>query len=202
MNDRFWGLPEEKRGNIVNGALKHFATMGYRKASMQDIASACGISKSLLFHYFGTKKELFAFAYRYAADLLADSLRTFAYRENEDLFEMIRRSNLIRLELFKTHPYIYRFIYQTYFEEDPEVQDIVKDKMLAFIAEATPNVLKNMDLSRLKEGLAPEQAIQIVLWVSEGYLQGRLDAGDIDPDRLLSDFEQWMDILKNCMYKS
>jgi TetR/AcrR family transcriptional regulator, cholesterol catabolism regulator len=45
---------------ILSEAARLFARKGYDGASMRDIAEACGISKSLLYHHFSNKDEIYA----------------------------------------------------------------------------------------------------------------------------------------------
>jgi AcrR family transcriptional regulator len=45
---------------ILSESARLFATSGYAGTSMRDIAEACGISKSLLYHHFTDKDEIFA----------------------------------------------------------------------------------------------------------------------------------------------
>lgn len=45
---------------ILGEAARLFATKGYDGTSMRDIAVACGISKSLLYHHFSNKDEIYA----------------------------------------------------------------------------------------------------------------------------------------------
>lgn len=45
---------------ILTESAQLFATKGYDGASMRDIAEACGISKSLLYHHFASKDEIYA----------------------------------------------------------------------------------------------------------------------------------------------
>lgn len=45
---------------ILSTSARLFATTGYDGTSMRDIATACGISKSLLYHHFADKDEIFA----------------------------------------------------------------------------------------------------------------------------------------------
>lgn len=45
---------------ILSAAARLFASAGYDGTSMRDIALACGISKSLLYHHFADKDEIFA----------------------------------------------------------------------------------------------------------------------------------------------
>jgi len=62
----------EKQNLIIDAALKTFAMHGYKKTSISDIASTAGISKAMVFHYFGTKKEL----YLYLVNTCVDSIST------------------------------------------------------------------------------------------------------------------------------
>jgi TetR/AcrR family transcriptional regulator, cholesterol catabolism regulator len=45
---------------ILSEAGRLFATKGYEGTSMRDIAVACGISKSLLYHHFSNKDEIYS----------------------------------------------------------------------------------------------------------------------------------------------
>ncbi|MCQ4161849.1 TetR/AcrR family transcriptional regulator [Roseomonas sp. GC11] len=52
--------PTERILQILSESARLFATAGYDGTSMRDIANACGISKSLLYHHFADKDEIFA----------------------------------------------------------------------------------------------------------------------------------------------
>lgn len=64
MNDKFYALSEEKQSQILNAGYKVFATNQYKKAPTSEIAAEAGISKSLLFHYFHNKLELYLFLWK------------------------------------------------------------------------------------------------------------------------------------------
>ena len=49
---------DAKTQNIRDSAASLFARVGYPNTKMQDIAQACGASKSMLYHYFPTKDDL------------------------------------------------------------------------------------------------------------------------------------------------
>lgn len=49
---------ETKSQNIMDCAAALFAKEGYPSAKMQDVAKACGATKSMLYHYFPTKDDL------------------------------------------------------------------------------------------------------------------------------------------------
>lgn len=49
---------DAKSHSILDSAAALFARVGYPNAKMQDIALACGASKSMLYHYFPAKDDL------------------------------------------------------------------------------------------------------------------------------------------------
>lgn len=49
---------EAKSQSIMDCAAALFAKEGYPAAKMQDVAKACGATKSMLYHYFPTKDDL------------------------------------------------------------------------------------------------------------------------------------------------
>ena len=61
MNEKFFSLPEERQRAMLNAGYRVFAHNSYKKSPMSEIADAAGISKALLFHYFGNKKGLYLF---------------------------------------------------------------------------------------------------------------------------------------------
>lgn len=49
---------EEKRDALRRGAAKHFAERGFDRASMSSVATACNVSKALIYHYYDSKEAL------------------------------------------------------------------------------------------------------------------------------------------------
>lgn len=49
---------DQKRAQILSAAAKVFATEGYDRASMTQLARECGISKANIYHYYGGKDAI------------------------------------------------------------------------------------------------------------------------------------------------
>jgi AcrR family transcriptional regulator len=63
---------DAKSRSILDSAAGLFAKVGYPNAKMQDIAEACGTSKSMLYHYYPTKDDLlFAMLQEHLENLIA-----------------------------------------------------------------------------------------------------------------------------------
>lgn len=72
---------DDKKSKILDAAAKLFATQGYAGSRMDEIGAACGVSKSMLYHYF-KKKE----------DVLADILQEHISRLIESINDYIKRA--------------------------------------------------------------------------------------------------------------
>ncbi len=51
---------DKQRAAIRDAAARQFADKGYAAASIADIAQACGVSKTLMYHYYQDKEHLLA----------------------------------------------------------------------------------------------------------------------------------------------
>lgn len=91
MNEKFFKLPPEKQKRIINAGFRVFSENSYKKSPVSEIAAAAGISKSLLFHYFKNKKELYLFLWDQAAKITMQYLEKYRCYEPTDLFEMMDR---------------------------------------------------------------------------------------------------------------
>ena len=49
---------EERRAAIIEAAAKLYAERGFLGASIAELADACGISKSLIYHYYPSKEDI------------------------------------------------------------------------------------------------------------------------------------------------
>ncbi|MDT2017802.1 MAG: TetR/AcrR family transcriptional regulator, partial [Planktomarina sp.] len=49
---------DAKRTAILKKSAQYFADQGYDRASVSQVAGACGISKSLIYHYYESKEQL------------------------------------------------------------------------------------------------------------------------------------------------
>jgi AcrR family transcriptional regulator len=199
----FEKLEKEKQNKIINAACEVFARHGYKKGSMKDIAEMAGISKSVLFKYFSTKKNLYRMVFGLASDSIreADNMARAEEEGDSDMFSLMRRSAKTRLSLFKEYPWIYKFSYTAAFDGDPFVRELMKRELENYRQANTKNGQIDRqgvpdDLNGLREDIPPAVSRQIIFWISQGYLEERLYQDDIDPDGLELGFEKWIDVLE------
>lgn len=112
--------PDERKQDIIDGAIRLFATKGYEKTSITDIAKYLGISQGLCYRYFTSKEEIYDVAIEEYANLIVsqnikkhrnektmeeliysitDSIDNFTEveKENKELFELFHSPQNKRL---------------------------------------------------------------------------------------------------------
>jgi TetR/AcrR family transcriptional regulator len=82
---------DEKRRAILDRSAELFAEYGYDRASLNEIAKACGISKANLYHYYKDKESLLFDVIRYHLEELLEVV------ENADQPELPPESRLREL---------------------------------------------------------------------------------------------------------
>ncbi|MEU7900582.1 TetR/AcrR family transcriptional regulator [Nonomuraea sp. NPDC049152] len=83
---------DRRREELMAAALELFSTRDAEDVSIDDVASAAGASRALVYHYFGGKQELYVAALRSAAEQLESRLRPQGGgRPLEDLALGLRR---------------------------------------------------------------------------------------------------------------
>src|SRR3954471_2118257 len=50
--------PEERPGELLDAAVRVFASKGYRSARLDDVAAEAGVTKGAVYHHFANKEEL------------------------------------------------------------------------------------------------------------------------------------------------
>jgi AcrR family transcriptional regulator len=73
---------DEVRKKVVSAAHEVFHCKGYRDATMSDIATALGVTKPTIYHYFGGKEEIFAAVAEYERKLL-ESIIMDVFRDRD-----------------------------------------------------------------------------------------------------------------------
>ncbi len=205
----FQRLPAEKRNEILNAAFAEFGERGYSEASTNAIVKAAGISKGLLFHYFSTKRELYLFLYDYALSMLTREYFGQIDEMENDVFVKWGRIALLKMQMIKKYPDIFRFILSAAREEDDAVKGYLQKTNRDFYTSAMKKIYERIDRDKFRDGLDAERAIEIIFWTIEGYSNKKIrEASDGDaPDKkhtpdAAHELNAYLGILREAMYKT
>lgn len=207
MISKFLGLETEKQTRILNAALKEFAQKGYKDASTNEIVKTAGISKGLLFHYFKNKKELFLFLYDYCIEVLVKDFYNKVDLSETDIIARLRQFTIVKLKMLDRYPDIIRFIEVAYMEDSIEVKNEVEERNNKLVDNNLKKAFEGIDISKFKEGIDVEKAINIIIWTFEGMGNAEIKKakltpeGEIDYKRIINDADVYIEMFKKWFYK-
>lgn len=198
MNEKFFNLPKEKQNAIINAGYRVFSQNSYKKSPMSEIAGEAGISKSLLFHYFHNKQELYMFLWNNCAELTIKYLTEFGCHEMTDLFEMMYRGMCAKMRIMSEYPDIGRFVIKAFYERDPVISQKIQESYRGYKEFKVEKILANINTDQFVPGLDINMMYREMYLAAQGYLWEiqQKDSADIDIDKLERDFTEMLDFWK------
>jgi len=213
MYESFHKQPIEKQQHILESALNEFVAKGYNKANTDIITKEAGISKGLLFYYFGNKKNLFTYLIEYSGKQISDILITGANSiQSEDIFEKIKKYALIRIRTYhecaKPYALLTRALTETPTELKPTIEKVYQENFRHFNQQLHSQVYSGLDDKLLASSVTPDQGAEFLSLVFEQlinkYLKlyvGQYNQLLANPEPLYNDVDTFSTFVKYGIYK-
>lgn len=199
--EKFNSLPEEKQNTIINAALKVFGRNGYKKTSVNDIAEAAGISKSMVFHYFGSKKDLYFFLINFCGNLIVGEVQAKFDPSITDFFDRIIHTSRIEMEATKRYPATMSFLTSFYLEECEEVKADIQAILAQGEGMRNQIAFDGTDYSKFKEGVDVALVMKMLMWITDGFVNSTRNIEELDYDRACQEIFDCFMLLKKNLYK-
>lgn len=190
MNEKFFSLPEAKRQAVLNAGYRVFSQNSYQKSPMSEIAAEAGISKSLLFHYFRNKQELYLFLWEKCAQITIEYLTKYDCYGQKDLFESLYRGMRAKMQIIERYPHMAAFTVKAFYEKDPVICAAVQASYQKHFNFKAGAALLNLDSEQFVPGLDIEMMYRDMYWASEGYLWEMVQRGEFDAAQMEQDFNR------------
>lgn len=200
-------LEDNRRDAILNAALKEFAEKGFDKASTNVIARESGISKGLMFHYINSKKDLFLFLFDYCTDMIDKEYFELVNFKERDIFERLRQSYLLQLELLRKHPWIFEFNKVSVITKSDEINKELEERVKGKQSFCYETMFDLIDESKFREGLDVERCKQLIFWANIGFTNQILEdirnseKNELDYDMIVAQLDGFFNELKKVFYK-
>lgn len=120
---------------------------------MSEIANAASISKSLLFHYFHNKKELYMFLWDKCAEITIEFLTKYGCYVQTELFESMERGMRAKMEIIRIYPDMGNFVIKAFYEKDPEISVAIRESYEKYFTFRVDKTRENMDPEQFIPGL-------------------------------------------------
>lgn len=204
---KIMAMEAEKRKRILNAALNEFSK-GYTAANTDVIVKEAGISKGLLFHYFGSKRGLFLFLIKYTLEMMISGYEK-VISERCDFLDNLWAVSKWKLDVSLQYPLEYRFQVKAFaslkdvFPEGlPKDVESINSQMMQQIYQRS-----NHEKSLLKEGVDEEKAQNIIIWTINGLTDSLFRYGDdieaykAHRDELVKEIEAYLQTLRRILYR-
>jgi len=156
--------PDCRRTALITAAISEFATAGYLAASTNRIVEAAGVSKGLLFHYFGDKQGLYIEAVQTS---ITELMRRFDERlgpTSTDVFERLRQYTLAKWSLVEEEPSTFAFLQEAMTNPPAELQANLQATTAEVVASTYRRLFQDIDTSAFRPGVTAEQAMRLLSW--------------------------------------
>ena len=197
MNEKFFSLPEAKQQAIINAGYRVFSRNSYKNSPVSEIAEAAGISKSLLFHYFRNKKELYLFLWDKCAEISIEYMTRYGSYGQTQLFDAMERGMRAKMEIIRRYPDMGLFTIRAFYEKDEEICAAIQESYHKYFNLKADQTRLNLDPDQFIPGLDVEMMYREMYWASEGYLWEMAQQGNMDIDQMEKVFTKLMSFWKS-----
>lgn len=181
---------------MINAALKVFALHGYRHAGTDEMVREAGISKGLLFHYFGNKMGIYSFVYDYSVRYIMLELRATVNPKQRDLFEVLRQVEAARMHAMRNYPYMQKFLDRSMTENVGEVLLEIEARRSTLL-EAYQAVEEQIDYAALPAGVDGRKLRKMLDFTIKGLMEERFQEESFQPEMLYEEISGYLDMMKS-----
>lgn len=129
----------EKEEKILDGALEIFSRYGYRGATVDQIADACGMSKPNLLYYFRRKHDIYVAVLKRTLTMWLEPLAEIS--ESGDPAEELSRYIARKLEFSRTNPQESRLFASEILQGAPQLRPVL-ERQVHDLVESKASVLR------------------------------------------------------------
>lgn len=207
MNAKFERLEEPRKTQLINAALKEFSVKGYDEASTNIIAKESGLSKSLLFHYVGSKRELFLSLYDYTIETILNDFFAAIDLTQRDMLERCRQIAFVKIDLLHKSPALFDFFKVAVDTDSEDVKPELDKRNKGLRHISFDKLFAGVDKGLFRGDIDPDKAIDLISWVLNGLADvlqqkvSHLSMDEIDYDALIEESNAYFSIMRKCFYK-
>ena len=186
---------EERRQAILMTALTLFVERGYYDTKIADIAAAVPMSTGLLFHYFGSKIELYAFLYDYATRFVTLELSQNVDKTDNNYFGLYRQILTAKVDSMAKYPCIYLFLNRADGEDYGEAVMKIDERREKYnrIMEA---LRERADITVFPPNISYSMTWDMLDYTVNGLMENSIKGENFRADLFLEEALEYVDMVK------
>ncbi len=198
VNNNFENISAEKKQQIITKGIEIFSKFSFVEARTDLITREAGISKGLLFYYFGSKKNFYLYLFNHTIDLLTPDLE---YEENHDSFyEIIFDMMDMKYNLITRYPNETKFLNMVSKETHKEVSKDVRNIFSVYhkkTKEKSNNIISNaVKKLKLRQDIDTQKIVESLSLYIDAIVMKYLLLYQDNPMALFDNYNEFKEAIK------
>lgn len=152
----------KSRQKIIAGAQAEFGEKSYSEASLNNICTANGISKGIIYHYFKDKDELYLVCVQECFDALTIELSILEFSEGHHLEQTLQSYFDARLSFFSRFPYFFKIFCDAVAVPPVHLREAIADIKKEFDAFNIEILTRLLEQVKLRNTISIEEAVSYI----------------------------------------
>jgi AcrR family transcriptional regulator len=188
-------ISAEKQKTVINAGFLCFGQNGYKKTSVQDIATTAEIAKASLFQYFGSKKGMYLFLY----DFAGKEINRRIPEGMDDYFDCAQMYVQTLADVSRDYPNLFDFLIlqaqRRDFSEIEELLNTANDVCQTNL----DTIYAHVDWNKFQDGFDKEVVTNLFNWITSGCISEL--SGQMPQEDVYAEMIRYLRLLKPVMYK-
>ncbi len=203
VNNVYMGT-NSKKDRIISACISEFTMRGYEKCSTGLIAEKAGVSKALIFHYFGNKEKMYHTVVSYAIGFYVAEIEKNVKLLPGDIIHNLRETALLKSRINYQYPLMTEFIMKC-FKEERLGKKFITDNY-RYAKKMYQEVYGNISTDLFKKGINIVMAIKAMVNAFDGYSYNYVygqNSSDSSYNwaKIYQDLDELAGFFKRCFYK-
>jgi len=158
----------KKVARIMVAATHEFAVQGYTAAKTDQIAQVAKVSKGLIFHYYGSKQQLYFQTVVAATERIKAEVTPAAFETPVDLVALVVRSTKYKADFGRKHPDEMRLMISAYGNADKlpaKIQDELQELYAQSLQLSQQMIGEIIDRLPLRPEVDRETVIELIMGI-------------------------------------
>lgn len=158
-------MDHPKKKAIIEACLAEFSEHGYERANTNRICERAGVSKGLIFHYFGSKHKLYLLTFEACLREVTEPFKDYSVKNRGFVPAMLSLSTL-KMRFFSEHPMHYRMMIRALYNPPAQLAAEIRALQAQAYEMGYAMARDMMKELAVKPGVDLDMAFQMVLSVS------------------------------------
>ena len=153
--ETFERLPADRKELIISTGIEEFSRKAYKDSSTDEITRKCGISKGILFHYFGSKREYYLYCLARALECLTANTEKTDEDRKDDFYGILFGTMTRKLSVCRQHMEEMRMVNMASRDPSAEIADqkaeLMRQYMISVHAESSQTLKRALTSLKLTD---------------------------------------------------